>query len=541
MNYGFVIDNRKCIGCHACTVACKSEHQIPLGVNRTHVKYVEKGVFPASRRTFTVTRCNHCEDAPCVEICPTAALFTRRDGIVDFDGDRCIGCKSCMQACPYDALYIDPATQTAAKCNYCAHRIENHYEPACVIVCPVEAIISGDLDNPDSNVAQLAARHQTSVRKPEKGTKPNVFYIDGDHASLNPQAAEPARDYLFSGQAAGVGHYAEYAENRLATQSDQNPNSPADDDEPGRGGVLLAGAFSVSQRAVDDVRRELEQSAAPRRVYDTPDKGVLWGWQVPCYIWTKAVATGVFMLATLLTIFGEQPTQLEQLTWWSTTLVFLALTAGLLVHDLDRPDRFFFVLLRPNWSSWLVRGAYVITGLAGMVGLMLFFSWWGKPDWSRLLQWPAMGLALMGAVYTAFLFGQAKGRDWWLSPLSGFRMLNHALLAGCSVLLLLSPARAAVLIPIFLASLGLNLGLQLLEVVMPHGSADARAAAKLITGGPYRIYTAAGWIFGSVLPLILMGPGAPWALTEAAALLALGGILLTEHVWVRAPQLIPLA
>ena len=87
MNFGFVIDNRKCIGCHACTVACKSEHQVPVGVNRTWVKYIEKGEFPDTRRLFSVMRCNHCADAPCVEICPTTALYTRSDGIVDFDNE----------------------------------------------------------------------------------------------------------------------------------------------------------------------------------------------------------------------------------------------------------------------------------------------------------------------------------------------------------------------------------------------------------------------------------------------------------------------
>ena len=148
MRYGFVIDQRKCIGCHACTVACKEENRVPLGAFRTWVKYVERGHYPDTRRYFAVLRCNHCDDAPCVTICPTVALYRRPDGIVDFDGDRCIGCKSCMQGCPYDALYIDPATNTAAKCNYCAHRVEVGLEPACVIVCPEQAIISGDLDDP---------------------------------------------------------------------------------------------------------------------------------------------------------------------------------------------------------------------------------------------------------------------------------------------------------------------------------------------------------------------------------------------------------
>src|SRR5690242_9426848 len=169
MRYGFVIDQRKCIGCHACTLACKAEHDVPLGVFRTWVKSVEKGSYPNTRRHFLVQRCNHCQNAPCVTICPTKALYKRSDGIVDFNRDSCIGCKSCMEACPYEALYIDPATDTAAKCNYCAHRTEVGLQPACVIVCPEQAIISGDLEDPTSQIAQLVGRENVQVRKPEKG------------------------------------------------------------------------------------------------------------------------------------------------------------------------------------------------------------------------------------------------------------------------------------------------------------------------------------------------------------------------------------
>ncbi len=109
--FGFLIDNRKCIGCHACTVACKSEHEVPIGVDRTWVKYIEKGEFPNTRRMFTVMRCNHCDWAPCVTICPVTALYRREDGVIDFNNERCIGCKACMQACPYDAPLHRPRVE----------------------------------------------------------------------------------------------------------------------------------------------------------------------------------------------------------------------------------------------------------------------------------------------------------------------------------------------------------------------------------------------------------------------------------------------
>src|SRR5437764_14793632 len=197
VRYGFVIDQRRCIGCHACTVACKEENRVPLGAFRTWVKYIERGAFPNTRRYFSVLRCNHCDAAPCVTICPTVALYRRDDGIVDFDGQRCIGCKSCMQACPYDALYIDPESLTAAKCHFCAHRVERGLEPACVIVCPERAILAGDLDDPASEVARVVAREQVTVRKPEQGTRPKLFYVGADHATLVPQLQETPAAWLW--------------------------------------------------------------------------------------------------------------------------------------------------------------------------------------------------------------------------------------------------------------------------------------------------------------------------------------------------------
>ena len=133
---------------------------MPLGVTRTYVKSVDVGVFPQARRAFQVTRCNQCDAAPCVTACPTGAMFARRDGIVDFDKSICIGCKACIAACPYDAIFMNPEDHAAEKCNFCAHRLDVGLEPACVVVCPTEAILVGDLNDPSSRVAQMVHRER---------------------------------------------------------------------------------------------------------------------------------------------------------------------------------------------------------------------------------------------------------------------------------------------------------------------------------------------------------------------------------------------
>ena len=195
--WGKVIDHARCIGCHACSTACKSENQVPVSVNRTYVKYVDVGTFPQARRAFQVTRCNQCEQPPCVHICPTGAMHQREDGIVDFDKRVCIGCKACIAACPYDAIFINPADHSAEKCNFCAHRIDMGLEPACVVVCPSEAILVGDLNDQASGVASLVARTPTTVRRPEKGTRPSAATGVPSSArtenSTAPAVAAPAR------------------------------------------------------------------------------------------------------------------------------------------------------------------------------------------------------------------------------------------------------------------------------------------------------------------------------------------------------------
>jgi len=439
VNLGFAIDNRKCIGCHACTVACKSEHDVPVGVNRTHVKYIEKGEYPDSSREFSVHRCNHCEDAPCTTICPTTALFTRKDGVVDFDDERCIGCKSCMQACPYDALYIDPNKGTAAKCNYCAHRLENSYEPACVIVCPVEAIVSGDLDDPESSLAKLIAENDTTVRKPEAGTIPNVFYLETSEEMLNPSASPVSNSYMWSEQSAGVGHFAKYAQERMGAADEHS--------------MLVQLALEMKakdaaprdQAIIRDVAQKLRNDAEAKRSYDAPSKGILWGWEVSAYIWTKAVASGTYMVAMIAWLAGYL--EMSEL-WWpilGICILFLAITGALLVKDLDRPERFLYVMLRPNWNSWLVKGAYILAAYGAILSATAAVLWLNLDEnLLRYLAYVGIPAAALTGVYTAWLLQQAKARSWADDGLLPLKFLLETAAIGSAVLLLLVGSKTIV-------------------------------------------------------------------------------------------------
>jgi Fe-S-cluster-containing dehydrogenase component len=476
--YAFLIDNRRCIGCHACSVACKAEHDVPLGVARTWVKYIEKGTFPETRRTFTVTRCNHCDDAPCVEICPTTALFKRRDGIVDFDPRRCIGCKACMQGCPYDALYIDPRTETAAKCNYCAHRVEVGLEPPCVTVCPTQAIVAGDLEDPTTRLAQLVGREPIQVRKPEKGTKPRVFYIQADAAALVPAAAPPPSDYMWA----------------QAPQAQALGSMPLTDD-----------------------------AGAPRRTYGVREQHRnSWGGKVSLYLWTKSLAAGAFLVPAIRAMIdGHGPVRPGAAV---VAAVFLGLTGILLVMDLRQPQRFLWTLTKPQWRSWLVRGAYVIAGYGGLLGLQILAGLMNR-SLPPAVQQVTVLFAALTALYTAFLFGQSKGRDLWQSPLLGPHLIVQALVAGAC---LFEPAWLRLLLP---ANGLLVAG----EVWGRHATEDAHRAASLIQDSP--AFTSLVLAMGHLLPLSLlwMSPG----FAMPASLLTLLGLLAWEHLYVQAPQRIP--
>jgi Fe-S-cluster-containing dehydrogenase component/formate-dependent nitrite reductase membrane component NrfD len=504
MRYGFVIDQTRCIGCHACTVACKEENRVPLGAFRTWVKYVERGEFPNTRRHFAVLRCNHCDNAPCVTICPTVALYRRADGIVDFDRDRCIGCKSCMQACPYDALHIDPDTHTAAKCHFCAHRVERGLEPACVIVCPERAILAGDLDDPTSEVGRVLAREQVAVRKPEQGTRPKVFYVGADAAVLTPQVQRSTGATLWGQSPAAA-----------------SPEAFAADGAP-------MPALPRTPKAVD---------VLGRTVYDVPHDPAPWGWRVSAYLWTKSIAAGAALLAGLGTLAGAGAPGFALPV---VALVFLLATTVLLVADLKRPDRFHYILLRGNPRSWLVWGAWILLAFGAVLGAWLLSLWTGGGTALPLLAVPLVALALAAAGYSAFLFAQAEGRDAWQSPLLLPHLLVAALAAGAAVAVLVrgpSPGLRGLL----LGSLGAHLLLVLAERLTPHPNMDAAAAARLVSDGPWRGRFWGGVVVaGTLAPTLLLLTG--WAAGGVlAALLALLGLYLYEDCWVKAGQAVPLS
>ena len=215
-----VIDLRKCVGCHACTIACVAENKLPPGVVYRPVVEEEIGTYPNVSMRFTPRPCMHCDEPPCVDVCPVSATYKRPDGIVAMDYDRCIGCRYCMNACPYNSRYFDfgfsqyedvpqaellvmgreqggvletvasfeyGATRTrkreespignARKCHFCLHRLEVGELPACTATCIGRATYFGDANDPESLVSKLIASPNVMRLREELGTQPKVYYL----------------------------------------------------------------------------------------------------------------------------------------------------------------------------------------------------------------------------------------------------------------------------------------------------------------------------------------------------------------------------
>ena len=494
MQYGFLIDHHRCIGCHACTVACKSENEVPVGDFRTWVKYTEIGTFPQVKRHFAVLRCNQCTSAPCVTICPVTALSKRKDGIVDLDKDACIGCKACMQACPYDALYLNEDTGGAEKCHFCAHRVEQGLKPACEIVCPTEAIVSGDLHDENSKVSRMKREHAGVARRPEQNTGPNVFYLGMDPVSLHPGRAAEPNTYLWSDR--------------------RYPPPPYPE-----GSIDLA----PNARVVLDADHKLH-----------------WGWRVDLYLVTKGIAAGAGMLAPFADVLGLTGAALAYLPEL-LALVFTTLTCLLLVTDLKRPMLFFRLLTRPNTKSWLVKGGWVLSGFMGAAFVGVVARFFGADAIADAARWALLPLGGATAGYTAWLFAQCEGRDLWqnkavLLP----HLLAQALLLGAVGLLASapSPALRGLAALAFLAHLA-GVALEVYGRHHTDNSKQAAALLRVVKAWPGARVPAAGLstLVGAAGLLVLLVP----ALAFAAAPIFIVSVFLWERAYIRAGQLPPLS
>jgi formate-dependent nitrite reductase membrane component NrfD/ferredoxin len=463
-------------------------------------------------------------------------MFRRPDGIVDFDPDICIGCKGCIQACPYDAIYIHPETGTAAKCHFCAHRVEVGLEPACVTACPERALIVGDIDDGASEISRLISRATVTVRKPELGTRPKVFYKGADQCTLDPLAAVRPADTMW-----------------------------------GRGREL-----PVFDGAAPHAVPIPGRAAAARVAYDVPREGHPWGWKISAYLFAKSIGAGALAVggpALILAAGLPSPLDRRLLVPPILALAFLFVTTLFLVFDLKRPERFLRLIFRPQWRSWLVRGTYCLLAAVASASAWLAIVALMPIEMPELpLDAPpgttpplaevplalkivasfGFATAIPAAMYTAFLFAQARGRAFWQSPLLAVHLVVQAFVGGSAALAIVTALidggfAARPFLFTLIAALGLDWLSILSELYLGAGPEDARLAARSITRGRFKIAfrwlvvgARAGAALFAVEALVSSGFLAQ-ACAIVAAALALVGLAAWEHLYVLAGQDPPLS
>jgi formate-dependent nitrite reductase membrane component NrfD/NAD-dependent dihydropyrimidine dehydrogenase PreA subunit len=428
-------------------------------------------------------------------------MYARPDGIVDFDKSICIGCKACIAACPYDAIFINPEDHSAEKCNLCAHRLDLGLEPACVTVCPTEAIFIGDLRDPTSKVSHLVGRTPVTVRRPEKETHPKLFYRGAHYATLDPLAAQ----------------------------------------RPGGGLFLWSEQGHTTNQVLSGHSRPHNNSAAAVLAYDVLHHAP-WDWRLSLYTWTKGIAAGAYLAPLLLVLFGFL-NPASPLWQWAAPIVaglFLVITGLILIIDLEHSERFYFIFTRPQWRSWLVRGAVLISAYALILALHFLANFFVESGKSLQLRLASVGLPLSGftAVYTAYLFAQAKARDLWQNPILPPHLLLQAMVAGSAVLFLLAvvyePSVASRFASLLSVGSFAHLFFVLGEVTLTHPTAHARVAVEEMVSGSFRSY------FWTGIAFMTFSVAASW-LGPIAALFALVGLLAHEHAYVQSGQAVPLA
>ena len=265
------------------------------------------------------------------------------------------------------------------------------------------------------------------------------------------------------------------------------------------------------------------------------------------YVVTKAIAAGAFMVPFIAMLLGYQLNDSIRLFSVATSLVFLGLTGLFLVMDLDRPDRFLNVLLRPQWNSWLVKGGYTISifGLLMTIWGAATLLGWNLPETGFL--WVTAVFAVILAIYTAFLFAQAKGRDFWQSPTLPLHMLVHSLLAGGAVFAIMSlvfdfSLWNSLVRHILLAGIVVNMLTLISELTITHPTKAAKKVVHMILKAEYKnMFWIGTVLLGNLIPLILLLTTGNMILLGVSGVLVLIGMYITEKIWIEGPQRIPLA
>ena len=367
-----------------------------------------------------------------------------------------------------------------------------------------DAIVAGDIDDPASEISRLIDQEPVTVRRPEKQTRPKLFYVGAKEAAIVPGQARNVGTYLF----ATVNTEARLVPLPAERGSSRGPTVPA-----------------IVSYDVEHLRP--------------------WNWQVPAYFWTKSVSTGILALPALaLAAEGLSIGRRLETVLGLTGVVFLALTVVLLISDLSRPGRFLHVLIRPQPRSWVARGAFLLLAYGVLCTCFFLSSWAGAGGVASVLLWPTVAAGLLAAVYTAFLFGQCKGRDLWQTRLLPLHLVAQWVLASSAVLTLLPGSLGVTPRLRHVAVVGLALGLLahglmvLGELAMPHATDAARRAASIVTRGSLRDTfwigaIGAGWLLPAAL--LAADRNSPLVVGIAGAG-ALAGLLAFEWCFVMAAQ-----
>jgi formate-dependent nitrite reductase membrane component NrfD len=405
---------------------------------------------------------------------------------------------------------------------------------------------------------------------------PKVFYVDGEPRALVPGASSPAGGYMWADRGPSVDEATEEMRGTRGDGSTTGGASSGGGAAPDAGGAGASGerlgeppaawlgsdlpppAFAQAMHADDypdaEFFRGVWAGLAPARTTYDVAHARPWGWKVSGYLWTKSIAAGAFLAAALAPWLGLPADRVTSLGLPLAGLVFLGLTTALLVGDLKRPERFLSILWRPNWSSWLARGAFVLVAFGGL-GAAWLLAAWAAPAWLAWLRWPLVAAAIAGAGYSGYLFAQAKGRDFWQSPLLPLHFVVQAVVAGFAVAALLDAAAwggtataggsiAALLTSGVLVHLGL---IVFGEVGVTHPTKDAQRAARALTRGSLRGWLAAALGIGAASAALAvaaatLGPSSTGtAVLAAGALAALAALWIWEHGWLRAGQCVPLS